>query len=149
MEMYRKIALTILFLANMFVLVHSSVPHSVHDGIICFSLDEILHQKNCTEDHGELEACTHHGKLHKHDISESCSSQDVVVRQNNNTHDEILPCSDCLALFFAIYTLNEFFLDYPSFKERVQEKPYINNYTSPYLGYTHSLRAPPASYFLA
>ena len=148
MRGFRQTALVIIFLANLFILAHAVVPHSFHDGVICFSEKYHTLENTCTQDHSntQLYICSHQDKIHNHG---DCEFDNSFIRQDNNQHDEIVPCANCLSLFYVIYTLNEFYLEYPSYEEDIQEKPYINNYTSPQIGYICGLRAPPASYFLA
>lgn len=134
-------------MANIFMLVHAVLPHAHHDGIICFSLEELAHQNHCSDQHHGLDCCTHsESKNHHHETSENCDLKDVVMRQAD-THDEIVPCADCLSLLYTFYTLNEFYLEEPQFGERFRQKPYSETYLPPFVGTISSLRAPP-SYFL-
>ncbi|GHV14030.1 hypothetical protein FACS1894169_02180 [Bacteroidia bacterium] len=136
-------------MANIFMLAHAVVPHSHHDGIICFSLQELAHQKQSSSQQNESDCCTHNAKSHHHPRTiDGCDLKDVVMRQNDDVHDEIVPCANCLSLLFTFYTLNEFCLETPLLEEILPQRPYIENYTSPLVGLISGLRAPPASYFL-
>ncbi len=150
----KQLTLIVLLLANIFLLAHGVLPHSHHDGIVCFSLEELLHQHHYSDIHKNTSdcCCSHEeaDKTHHHDAShEDCDLKDVIVRQNNDTHEDILPCPTCLSLMYVIYLPNQFSFTLPQFGQWLEEKPYINNYTSPFTGSVRSLRAPPVSYFLA
>lgn len=131
------------------MLAHAVVPHSHHDGIICFSLEELVHRKQASTQHSESSDCyTQTTKSHHHPKTvDGCDLKEVVMRQNDDSHDEIVPCADCLSLLFTFYTLNEFCLERPLLEEALPQKPYIENYSSPLVGLISGLRAPP-SYFL-
>lgn len=150
MRLKRIVALTLLLLANMFLLVHTVLPHSHHDGVVCFSLFELTHQTHCSEPHDDMGTCCGQEKHahHHHTNSEDCNLREIVLRQGDNMHDDVVPCANCLSLQYSIYSLNDLFLLAPQFGERLDLKPYIITYISPYVGTTTSLRAPPASYFL-
>ncbi|MBB4035503.1 ABC-type nickel/cobalt efflux system permease component RcnA [Dysgonomonas hofstadii] len=146
----RQLTLLLLILANSFLLVHGVLPHSHHDGIVCFSLEELKHQHHCSENHSDIgHCCCEHEKGHHHSNQEDCDLKDVVLRQNNDLHEEILPCPNCLSLMFVLYLPNEFYLDMPQLGKWLHEKPYVNNYIPPFVGTVKSLRAPPVSYLLA
>ena len=131
------------------MLVHAVVPHSHHDGIICFSLEELADRKQTSDQYSDSDCCTDNKKTHHHPKTiDSCDLKDVVMRQNNDSHEEMVPCADCLSLFFIFYTLNEFCLEKPLFEEALPQRPYIENYTSPLVGFISGLRAPPVTYFL-
>jgi len=134
-------------MANIFMLVHASLPHSHHDGIVCFSTEKVAHH-DCAGQHGNSDCCTHNGneKHHHHDTTDNCDLRDVVMRQGDS-HEDIILCANCLSLMYIYYTLNEFYLEEPQFGERLQQKPYLDTYISPFVGTIASLRAPPA-YFL-
>ncbi|MDR1091447.1 MAG: hypothetical protein LBL79_10250 [Prevotella sp.] len=136
-------------MANIFMLAHAVVPHSHHDGIICFSSEELAHRKQTSARHDESGCGEHNAKSHHHPKTmDNCDLKDVVIRQNNHVHDEIVPCAGCLSLLFTFYTLNEFCLEKPLLEEALPQRPYIENYTSPIVGLISGLRAPPVSYFL-
>jgi hypothetical protein len=138
------IAFILLIFANMFLLAHSVLPHSHHDGIICFSLEEIKHRHHCYGPHDDAGGCCEHAeKGCRHSLSESCGLKDIVIRQQGNAHEEILPCSDCLSLAYTLYSLNEFYFEAPLFGERFRQKPYSENYIPPFAGSVKGLRAPP------
>lgn len=148
MRLKQIITLALLIFANIFLLAHSVLPHSHHDGIVCFSLDEIKHQHHCSDHHDDVGCCCEHGKNgHHHTNSENCNLQEIVLRQQDNAHDDILPCANCLSLAYALYSLNEFYFEAPQFGERLRQKPYSENYIPPFVGSIKSLRAPPISYF--
>lgn len=88
-------------------------------------------------------------KDHHQAHTEDCNLQELILRQQDNTHDDILPCANCLSLAYILYSLNEFYLEAPQFGERFRQKPYLVSYTPPFVGSIKSLRAPPVSYFLA
>lgn len=131
------------------MLAHAVIPHSHHDGVICFSLEELAHQKH-SDQHKDVPDCgTNDTKSHHYPKTvDNCDLKDVIMRQNDDIHEEIVPCADCLSLFFTFYTLDEFRLEKPLFEEVLPPKPYIDNYTSPLVGLISGLRAPPMSYFL-
>ncbi|WP_051697892.1 DUF6769 family protein [Prevotella sp. 10(H)] len=137
--------LSVMILASMLLLAHAVMPHSHHDGIVCFSHDEVHRHLHCTDNVTDC-ACHHEGKHHHQ--HEDCDLKEIVLRQANDSHEDILPCANCLSLLFTVYTLNALYLEAPAFGERFQEKPYIENYTPPFVGTIRSLRAPPVSYFL-
>ena len=141
-----------LLLANMFLLAHVVVPHAHHNGIVCFSLSELLHQNECPDSHDDICDCScDHGKEshHHHSLPDDCDLKDIVLRQDNDQHTEIVPCADCQTLLYCIYSLNDLYLLAPEYGQRFVEKPYVITYISPYVGTTFGLRAPPVSCFLA
>lgn len=146
----RLIALTLLMLANIFLLAHVVLPHSHHDGVVCFSLEEMVHQHHCSHNHVDACDCNcHHAENHHHHgDSEDCNLKEIVIRQDNNSHHEILPCATCLSLLYTIYSLNDLYLVVPEYGHRLVQKPYLITYIPPYVGTISGLRAPPASYFL-
>lgn len=150
MKHLRLTAFVLILMANIFMLAHAVVPHSHHDGIICFSLEELAHRKQASAQYNELsDCCAHDTRSHHHPKTvDSCDLKDVLIRQNDDSHHEIVPCADCLSLLFTFYTLNEFCLEKPLLEEALPPKPYIENYTSPLVGLISGLRAPPVSYFL-
>lgn len=150
MKIKRFITLGLLFLANMFLLAHSVLPHIHHDGVVCFSLKEITHQHHRSESHADTcDCCCEHNKenSHHHDNAEDCDLKEIVMRQDTSD-EEIIPCKSCLALLYTVYSLNDLFLVEPEYEARLPYKPYLTSYISPYVGSTQSLRAPPTSYFL-
>jgi len=148
MRLKQIITLTLLIFANILLLAHSVLPHSHHDGIVCFSIEEIRHQQHCSDHHDDVGCCCEHGKNgHHHSNSEDCDLKEIVLRQQDTTHDEILPCANCLSLAYTLYYLNEFYFEAPQFGERLRQKPYLENYIPPFVGSLKSLRAPPVSYF--
>lgn len=150
MRVKRFITFTLLLLANMFLLAHSVLPHIHHDGVVCFSLQEIANHHHCSEGHTDTyDCCCDHEKekSHHHHNSEDCDLKDVVIRQDTSD-EEIIPCEACLSLMFTIYPLNDLFLVEPEYEARLPYKPYLTTYISPYVGSIQSLRAPPVSYFL-
>lgn len=153
MRMKRTILLTLMTLANILLLVHVVMPHSHHDGIVCFSLSEINHHSHCTtHQHDDIGACCaehcEHNEHHNHQNSEDCDLKDIVLRSDSDTHQDLIPCPNCLSLQYIIYTLNDLYLEEPQFGQWLVEKPYLENYTPPFVGTIKSLRAPPVSYFL-
>lgn len=150
MRVKRSFILTLLLLANMFLLVHAILPHSHHDGIICFPLFELTHQDHCSESHSDMACCGHKKDSHHHHAnSEDCILKEILLRQDNNVHEDIIPCAGCLSLLYSIYSLNDLFLLAPQYGEWLDIKPYIITYIPPYVGSIIGLRAPPTSYFLA
>ena len=151
MRHMRLIALTLTLMASMFMLAHAIMPHSHHDGVICFSLEEIMHRHHCSDQQDDTHNCCEQHKkgCHHQAHAEDCNLQELILRQQDNTHDDILPCANCLSLAYILYSLNEFYLEAPQFGERFRQKPYLVNYTPPFVGSIKSLRAPPVSYFLA
>jgi len=147
----RLLTLSLLLLANILLLVHGVLPHSHHDGIVCFSLEEIMHQHHCSDNHDDVGhcCCEHETGNHHHANYEDCDLKDVVLRQVNDSHNDIIPCPNCLSLMYVIYLPNEFYFDIPESGRWLQEKPYVNNYIPPFVGSAKSLRAPPVSYLLA
>lgn len=150
MGVKRYITLVILLLANMVLLAHAILPHTHHDGVVCFSLEDIKDQHSCSKFKDISDCCDGHETAqssHHHHNSEDCDLRDVIIRQDTN-HEEIIPCEACLSLLYDIYSLNELFLVAPEYEERLAYKPYLISYISPYVGSTIGLRAPPVSYFL-
>lgn len=152
MRVKQRITFALLLLANIFLLAHSVLPHSHHDGIVCFSLEELKHQTHCSGHYYDMDECCHNEhseKTHHHATHEDCDLKEIVLRNDNGFHDDLIPCENCLSLFYTLYTLNEFYLEAPEFGKQLQLKPYLENYTPPFVGSIKSLRAPPASYFVA
>lgn len=138
-------------LANIFFLAHAVLPHSHHDGIVCFSVESETQDCNCCHTHDDLDQCCsqHESKNHHHhDHSEDCDLKKAVFRQADNLHEDIVPCADCLSLLYAIYSLNEFYTDAAEFGQWLEQKPYLITYTPPFVGSIRSLRAPPCILFL-
>lgn len=153
MRTKQLLTLILLLLANILLLAHSVLPHSHHDGIVCFSIEKLVDLPECSSlnTNNNDECCGKHtGKSHHHHTNnDDCGLKEIVVRGGNEFHEEILPCENCLSLLYTVYSLNEFYFDAPSFGQWLDQKPYLDNYISPYVGTISSLRAPPASYFLA
>jgi len=144
--------LSVMILASMLLLAHAVMPHSHHDGIVCFSLTEIMHQHHCSDQHDDIgHCCCEHNEEehHHHSNSEDCDLKEIVLRQSNDIHDDLLPCASCLSLLYTIYPLNDLYLLAPQYGQRLEQKPYVITYISPFVGTISSLRAPPVSYFLA
>ena len=153
MRLKRQITLTLMILANIFLLAHVVLPHSHHDGIVCFSLSEIMHQHTCSHQHDDIgaccaEHCENTQKHHHHDNPEDCDLKDIVLSGHQDLHEDILPCPNCLSLQYIIYALNDFYFEEPQFGQRLRQKPYLETYIPPFVGSIKSLRAPPVSYFL-
>lgn len=148
MKHLRLTAFVLILLANVFMLVTCCYSVSASRWRICFFFKELAHQKQSVQ-HNEIpDCCTDNSKSHHYPKTiDNCDLKDVIVRQNVDSHEEILPCADCLSLFFTYYTLNEFYLEKPPFEEILPPKPYIDNYSSPLVGLISGLRAPPVSYF--
>lgn len=153
MRVKQILILALLLSANIFLLAHSVLPHSHHDGIVCFSLNELKHQQTCSDHHddtGECCCCGRHSQQeHHHSNSEDCDLKEIVIRNNDDIHNDLIPCGHCLSLLFSIYSLNEFFMEMPQFGLIQEQKPYLNSYISPYVGSVKNLRAPPLSYFFS
>lgn len=151
MRVKRFITFTLLLLANVFLLAHAVLPHVHHDGVVCFSLQEIKGHHHCTEGHTDAcDCCCEQNKEtshHHHHNSEGCDLKEVVVR-HDTSDEEIIPCESCLLLMYTIYPLNDLFLVEPEYEARLPYKPYLISYISPYVGSIQSLRAPPLSCFL-
>lgn len=150
MRIKRFITFTLLLLANLFLLAHSVLPHIHHDGVVCFSLHEIVEEHHCSDKHTDTCDCDcEHDKekSHHHHNAEDCDLKDIVMRQNNSD-EEIVPCKVCLSLMYTIYPLNDLFLVEAEYEARLPYKPYFSSYISPYVGSMQSLRAPPVSSFL-
>lgn len=122
----------------MFILVHAVLPHSHHDGVVCFSLEEITHE--CLEHNHQDNSC--HSHSHHHENSEDCDLKDLVLRQHD-THEEIIPCADCLSLLYTIDLLSNLHAEADRSEEILQLKPYLETYIPPFVGSIKSLRAPP------
>lgn len=151
MRVKQRAALILLLFANIFLLAHVVVPHSHHDGIVCFSLAELEHRQHCSGSHDDAENCCcekEEQSGHHHSNSEDCDLKEIVLRQDNDSHEDILPCDHCLSLLYSIYPLNDLYQSDPEYGQRLEIKPYLITYISPYVGTITSLRAPPASYFL-
>jgi hypothetical protein len=150
MRQNQQIILIILFFANIFLLAHAVLPHSHHDGVVCFSLEELAHQRDCSNQHNDMGSCDcqQDNKGHHHTNFENCDLKNTVLCQQDSTHKKILLCINCLSLAYSLYSLNEFYLEAPQFGERFRHKTYSENYTTPFVGSTKNLRAPPVSYFL-
>lgn len=150
MKMRKIISLIMVIFANIFILAHVALPHSHHDGTVCFSLEELIHPNHCSDaDNNFSDCCSlNHTKHHHHQNSEHCDLKEIILRQTNNTHDDILPCDHCLSLLYILYPLNELYLEAPEFGLFAVEKPYLQTYISPFVGSIRGLRAPPFSYFL-
>jgi len=152
-KMKQLLTLILLLSANTLLLAHAVLPHSHHDGMVCFSLEEIMQCHHFQDNHSNRNDCCSHeekdAKHHHHGNHENCDLKDVVLRQNNDLHDDILPCPACLSLMYVLYLPDEFYLGVPEFGQWLQEKPYVNNYIPPFVGTVRSLRAPPVSYLLA
>ncbi|MDR1884126.1 MAG: hypothetical protein LBR26_15305 [Prevotella sp.] len=145
----RSITLILLMLANIFLLAHSVLPHSHHDGTVCFSIEKLKYQNHCSDRHADLgDCCSRHHGTHHHSTLEECDLKEIVLRQNNDLHHDMLPCANCLALLFTIYPPNEFYLEAPEFGRRLRQKPCLENYIPPFAGSVKSLRAPPLPCFL-
>lgn len=136
--------------ANIFILAHAALPHSHHDGTVCFSLEELLHQNHYSDINNDFSNCCsqNHTKNHQHKNAENCDLKEIVLRQSNDTHEDMLPCDHCLSLLYVLYPLNELYLEAPEFGLFLVEKPYLETYIPPFVGSVRSLRAPPFSYFL-
>ncbi|MDH6308582.1 hypothetical protein M2451_000893 [Dysgonomonas sp. PFB1-18] len=154
MGIKQLLTLILLLSANILLLAHNVLPHSHHDGIVCFSMEELVNLPKCSDHsaNNNDECCGNHtGKCHHHHHTndDGCGLKEIVVRGGNEFHEEMLPCENCLSLLYTVYSLNEFYFDAPRFGQWLEQKPYLNNYVPPYVGTVSSLRAPPASYFLA
>lgn len=150
MRVKKFVALIMMIFANIFILAHAALPHSHHDGTVCFSLEKVSPQNSisdCDSDSGSC--CTqNHVKHHHHKNAENCDLKQIVLRQSNDTHEDMLPCDHCLSLLYVLYPLNELYLEAPEFGLFLIEKPYLETYIPPFVGSVRSLRAPPFSYFL-
>ncbi|WP_370457671.1 DUF6769 family protein [Dysgonomonas sp. ZJ709] len=152
MKVKKHISLILLLFANILLLAHGVLPHYHHDGIVCMVRSEACQTIHNNEKHSDHSECDHsnceccggvHDKHHSHDNSEDCDLKTVVLRQaNNHENDTVQPIS-ISSLFYIAYTLNIFYLDAPTVGLHLQEKPYLETYTSPFVGTIRSLRAPP------
>jgi hypothetical protein len=144
----RQITLMLLMFANVFLLAHAVLPHSHHDGIVCFSFEKISHCNHCSDHHDISGCCCEYNKKNHHSNSEDCNLKDIILRQHDDLHEEILPCENCLSLSYTLYLLSDLYFDTIQYGLRLEQKPYLDNYISPFVGSVKSLRAPPVSYFL-
>ena len=131
-----------LLLAGFFLLAHAVLPHTHHDGIICFTEDITCH---CDDHSTDLShQATHHG----HHDSDGCDLKDNVLRQADS--DDPAPTIltfDFLSLCHLGYHLSGSHLDPPEIESWLRHKPYLETYTSPCVASVKSLRAPPFSFF--
>lgn len=130
-----------LLLAGIFLLAHAVLPHTHHDGIICFT-KSVCH---CDDHSTDL---SHQATHHEHHNSDDCDLKQNVIRQADL--DETIDFTfqvDLLSLCCLGYHLCGSHLDPPDIEQRVQLKPYLESYTSPCVVSVKSLRAPPVSFF--
>lgn len=151
MKLNKAIAILLLSLANILLLAHGIMPHYHHDGIVCFIDKEILHLPCMSETDGDVAICCgHHTDTnHHHNQVENCDLKMTILRQaDQSLQHNILHSVCCLSsLYFTDYYLNSFFLEEPDFGLFLQQKPYFENYISPFVGTISCLRGPPV-YFL-
>lgn len=124
-----------LLLAGIFLLAHAVLPHSHHDGIVCFAHD-YCHCDDHTTDQVE-----HNGHHHSND---GCDLKDNIVRQSDSDDaQKTLHFQDFVSLCSLGYHLCGSHLDPPELETYIRQKPYLISYTSPCLVSTIGLRAPP------
>ena len=146
--MKRIIGLSLLFLANIVVLAHATIPHHHHGRVIVsicniLSIDDALNHKheNChSGQHNE-----HEHKHSEHPLSEDCVLNELYARSNvssansngsdftNFQLDFPLVCHDVIPLIEI--------RDYGELPFR--QKPYLNSYHTHYITHSLGLRAPP------
>ena len=125
-----------LLLAGMFLLSHAVLPHTHHDGIVCFAHDYCHCSDNCTD---QVEH-------HEHHNSDGCDLKDKIVRHSDSDDIEnSYQIQDFLSLCCLGYHLCGLHLDPPDVSIYVRQKPYLIFYTSPCVSSVKSLRAPPVS----
>lgn len=132
-----------LLLAGLFLLTHAVLPHTHHDGIVCFAHDFCHCSDDCTDQVEHSEHQGHHEK-HKHHSHDNCDLKDKVIRQiDSEKMQNIYQYEDFLSLCCIGYHLCGSHLEPPKLSTHVRQKPYLNYYNSPYLASPKALRAPP------
>lgn len=149
MRKMRFTALFFIIIASSLMMAHAVVPHSHHDGIVCFLLEKTEPSDKCSHEHDD--ACSsqqNEEKHHHHEKSENCDLKDVLLRQDNQD-ERFISHHDYLSLFFILSSLKNLALDPQLFEKHLEYKPYLNVYHPPFTGYLSSLRAPPVFVILA
>jgi len=137
----QKLAISLLLLANIFLLVQTIMPHHHHDRTLCINYLHCQHDENSHK--------SNVFQAHKHDDnakSEECNLRKSVVTPRLSKHDSkfiyvhINP--DFYGDLYAIYNrqsdlLSE--LQLISFLSHTQ----VVFYFSKFVGHAHGLRAPP------
>lgn len=139
----KKIAIVFIVLANIMILVHAVLPHYHHDGLVCFTKEDVEHTTECSHPDGGStfeQSCEHHHHDHSH--LEACSLKDTVLRYDDRLQENGLMKFDefilSAELFLSILGIEE-----PLLEQEVLPKPYILNYISTYVDNNQCLRAPP------
>lgn len=139
----KKIAIVFIVLANIMILVHTVLPHYHHDGLVCFTKEDVEHTTECSHPDGGStfeQSCEHHHHDHSH--LEACSLKDTVLRYDDRLQENGLMKFDefilSAELFLSILGIEE-----PLLEQEVLPKPYILNYISTYVDNNQCLRAPP------
>lgn len=130
MKVKKQIAILCLLFANILLLAHGVLPHFHHDGIICFTNNEISHMPCDSQEHNDISICCEHhhdNKVHHHSQSEDCDLKITMLRQaDNSLQHSILHSVCCLShLYYIDYPLNTFFIEEPDFGLRLRQKPYL------------------------
>lgn len=134
-----------LLLAGLFLLTHAVLPHTHHDGIVCFAHDFCHCTDHCTDQSEHNEEQKHHEE-HKHHNHDNCDLKDNVIRQIDSEETQnSYQYKDLLSLCCIGYHLCASHLEPPKLAIHVRQKPYLYTYTSPCLASAKALRAPPFS----
>lgn len=152
MKLRRIIAILLMSLANILILAHAAVPHHHHDGMVFFS----MHHSGCESEASDNCAshCCHDEETdedqtsHRHN-HESCDLFQIVERDGRSISDDFttftadydLPVLICT---LGCYDWKAIIEDQATLDRYKRYGDYTNNYTSPYVGATFGLRAPPA-----
>lgn len=125
-----------LLLAGCFLLMHAVLPHTHHDGIVCFAHDY------CHCDDHATDQVEHNGHHHTND---GCDLKNSIVRQSDSDDSQNTNHSlDFISLCTLGYHLCGSHLDPPELDIHIRLKPYLISYTSPCVTSAIGLRAPPA-----
>lgn len=128
-----------LMLAGLFLLTHAVLPHTHHDGIVCFAHD-YCHCSDHSTDQPE------HQGHHEHNGINDCDLKDKIVRQSDSDDAQnTYQFQDFLSLCCIGYHLCGSHLEPPEQSVFFRQKPYLIFYTSPCVASVKSLRAPPFS----
>ena len=105
-------------LAGLFLLTHAVLPHTHHDGIICFS-HSVCH---CDDHSTDL---SHQATHHEHHDSDDCDLKQSIMRQgNSDDNTQFSFAADFLLLCCLGYHFSASHLDPPDIEQRIQTKPY-------------------------
>lgn len=134
-----------LLLAGFFLLTHAVLPHTHHDGIVCFAHDFCHCTDHCT-DQSEHNEGQDHNEGHKHHNGDNCDLKDNVIRQTDSEETQnSYQYKDFLSLCCIGYHLCGSHLEPPKLTTYVRQKPYLYTYISPCVASTKVLRAPPST----